>query len=164
MWNFAGLAERRPRLALLLAVAACEVAGASGAVFTSMGLGEWYPSLAKPALTPPDRVFGPVWTALFASIGVAAWLVWRRHDEPGAGAAAGLFVLQFVLNVSWSAAFFGARSPAAGLVVISLLWMAVAATAAAFHRVDRRAAYLMLPYLTWVTFAAYLNYAIWRLN
>ncbi|MFB6354687.1 MAG: TspO/MBR family protein [Halobacteriales archaeon] len=161
------LPERRPITSLGLAVIACEAVGASGAVFTAAGIETWYPTLVRPALAPPNWVFGPVWTALFALMGGAVWLVWRElggQKGPAARRALGWFAGQFVLNVAWSAAFFGARSPAAGLVVIGLLWLAILGTVRAFDRVDRRAALLLLPYLAWVGFAAYLNYAFWTLN
>ena len=161
------LPHRRPLVSLGLAIIACELVGASGAVFTVTGLETWYAGLERPGLAPPNWVFGPVWTALFALMGVAAWLVWRGLEGPDAAfARRGLdwFVGQFVLNLAWSAAFFGARSTAAGLVVIAALWLAILGTIRAFDRVDRRAALLLVPYLAWVTFAAYLNYAFWALN
>lgn len=165
--RLAALPRRRPGTALLLAVVGCVLVGASGSVFTASGLGTWYAGLEKPALAPPDWVFGPVWTVLFALMGVAAWLVWRQAatGEPAAARLAlGVFAAHFAVNVAWSAAFFGARSVRAGLVVVALLWVAVVATIATFARVDRRAALLLVPYFAWVTFAAYLNYAFWSLN
>jgi benzodiazapine receptor len=171
------LPRERPVLSLLVVVLACEVVGASGSVFTVTSLGSWYRTLTQPPLAPPDWVFGPVWTTLFALMGVAAWLVWReglRYGDPLAGDQGGLsrdarlallaFGGQFVLNVAWSAAFFGLQSPALGLVVIALLWLAIVATIALFARVDWRAAALMVPYLLWVSFASYLNYGFWALN
>jgi len=161
------LANRRPRTTLVAAIIVCEVVGASGSVFTTMGLESWYPSLVRPAIAPPNWVFAPVWTTLFALLGVAAWLVWRRATVVGPEAtrlAVGTFVVQFALNVAWSAVFFGGQSLAGGLLVIALLWLAIAATVAAFYGVDRRAAALLVPYLAWVTFAGYLNYAFWALN
>jgi len=165
--RWASLPERRPVASLALAVLACEFVGASGAVFTATGLQSWYGTLARPALAPPNWVFGPVWTALFALMGVAVWLVWRQVDGPrgrAARVALGVFAAHFVVNVAWSAAFFGLQSIIAGLVVIVVLLAAVLATVAAFARVDRRAAALLVPYLAWVGFAAYLNYGFWRLN
>lgn len=159
--------ERRPLLSLGVAIVLSELVGASGAVFTASGLESWYPSLIKPALAPPNWVFAPVWTTLFALMGAAAWLGWRNLSGPNAAAARlalGLFVGQFVLNLAWSAAFFGAQSIGGGLVVIAFLWLAIVATILAFRRVDRRAAVLLIPYLVWVSFAAYLNYAFWTLN
>ena len=165
--RWATLPDRRPLASLVLAVVDFELVGASGGVFTAMGLETRYPSLAKPALTPPSWVFGPVWTTLFALVGAAAWLVWRGLAGPAAPTARRAlwwFAGQFVLSVAWSAAFFGLRSPLAGLVVIAALWLAIVATVRASDRVDRRAAALLLPYLAWASFAAYLNYDLWALN
>lgn len=165
--RWAALPDRRPAASLVLAVLACEVVGASGAVFTAAGLQSWYATLAKPALAPPNWVFGPVWTALFALMGVAVWLVWRRIDGPRGDAARlalGLFAAHFLVNLAWSAVFFGLQSIVGGLVVIVVLVAATLATMAAFARVDRRAAALLVPYLAWVGFATYLNYGFWRLN
>lgn len=160
------MAHRRPATTLVAAIVICVVVGASGAVFTAQGLETWYPSLTKPWFTPPNRVFGPVWTLLFGLMGAAAWLVWQRYPErpDGARTALVLFGAQFALNVAWSAAFFGARSPLLGLAVIAALLVAVATTVAAFDRVDRWAALLLLPYLAWTAFAALLNLRIWMLN
>lgn len=165
--RLAGLPRDRPLVALAVAILVCEVIGASGAIFTAMGLESWYPSLERPDLAPPNWVFAPVWTALFALMGVAVWLVWRELDGPQASnATTGLWVFagHFVVNLAWSAVFFGARSLAGGFAVIVLLWLGILATIWAFDRVDRRAALLLVPYLAWVSFAGYLNYAIWMLN
>lgn len=165
--RLATLPQRHPLGSLLLSILLCEAVGASGSVFTTMGLDGWYGSLAKPAFAPPNWVFAPVWTTLFALIGVAAWRVWRSvpfAESESVRLAALVFVGQYALNVAWSAAFFGARSTLGGLVVIGLLWLAIVGTIAAFRRVDRPAAWLLVPYLVWVSFAGYLNYAIWALN
>jgi benzodiazapine receptor len=135
-----------------------------GGLFTSSGLGDWYDSLRKPPWTPPDAVFGPVWTVLYAAMGVAAWLVWRRAGWRGARVALGLFGVQLVLNAAWSGLFFGLRRPDLAAIEIVVLWVAILATILAFARVSRTAAGLMVPYLLWVTFASALNLAIWRLN
>jgi tryptophan-rich sensory protein len=158
--------QERPLLALALAVLVVEAVGASGAVFTARGLAEWYGTLRRPALAPPNWVFGPVWTALFALIGAALWLVWRRaeHSPRAVRFAVAVFVVHFAFNLAWSAVFFGMRAIGPGLAVILVLWGLIAATIWAFGRVDRRAAYLLVPYLLWVTFAAYLNYRFWVLN
>ena len=160
------LPRTRPWLALLLAVLVVEVVGASGAVFTAQGLAAWYGTLERPALAPPNWVFGPVWTTLFALMGVAVWLVWRRIETAPRRARLALaaFAGQFALNLAWSAAFFGAQAIGLGLIVIALLWLAIGVTIAAFDRVDRRAAVLLVPYLLWVSFALYLNYEFWVLN
>jgi tryptophan-rich sensory protein len=160
------LPRDRPIWALAIAIVTVEVVGASGAIFTAQGLGTWYETLQRPALAPPNWVFGPVWTLLFALIGVAVWLVWRRADAAPAAVrlALGVFVVHFAVNLGWSAVFFGMRNIAGGLVVIGLLWLLILATIRAFDRVDRRAALCLVPYLLWVTFAAYLNYRFWVLQ
>jgi len=113
-------------------------------------------------------VFGPVWTALFALMGVAVWLVWRRASDPAVASrvrtALVIFAVHFAFNLAWSAVFFGGRSIAGGLLVIVVLWVLIVVTIRAFDAVDRRAALLLVPYLAWVSFAAYLNYRFWVLN
>ncbi|MEY7849320.1 TspO/MBR family protein [Natrarchaeobius sp. A-rgal3] len=123
----------------------------------------WFQRLEKPFFYPPEIAFPVVWTLLFVLMGVALWLVWRS-DAGGRRLAIGLFALQMVFNVAWTPAFFSLESPLVGLAVISILWALVVATIGAFRRVDRRAALLLVPYLAWVTFAAVLNFEIWRLN
>jgi tryptophan-rich sensory protein len=160
------LPHRRPWLSLAVAILAVEIVGASGAIFTAQGLGEWYSSLRRPAAAPPNWLFGPVWTSLFGLIGVALWLVWRQYDErpDAARVAMGVFAVHFAFNLGWSAVFFGLQSIGWGLAVIALLWLLIVATMVAFDHVDRRAALLLVPYLLWVSFAAYLNYQFWVLN
>jgi tryptophan-rich sensory protein len=160
--------HERPRISLVLTVLAVELVGASGAVFTARGLASWYGTLQRPALAPPNWVFGPVWTTLFALMGIAVWLVWRRVSSPRyerrAQIALGVFGVHFVANLGWSAAFFGLQSVALGLAVIVLLLALILITMWAFDQVDRRASVLLFPYLLWTTFAAYLNYRFWVLN
>lgn len=160
--------QARPIPTAVGAILAVELVGASGSIFTAMGLESWYPALAKPPITPPSWVFAPVWTTLFALLGLAVWLVWRRTGDPADGRfarlALALFAVHMVVNVAWSAAFFGLQSVLAGLVVIAVLWGLIVATLGAFARVDRRAGALLGPYLAWTTFAAVLNGWLWVLN
>lgn len=160
------LPHDRPRGTLLVTILFVEIVGASGAVFTSQGLDSWYDTLTRPELAPPNWVFSPVWITLFALMGIALWLVWRRAiDEPRkARIAVGCFVVHFALNIGWSAVFFGMREIGWALTVIGLLWGAILVVIWAFARVDRRAALLLVPYLLWVSFAAYLNFQFWVLN
>jgi tryptophan-rich sensory protein len=162
------LPHERPRLSLVLAILVVELVGAAGAVFTAQGLESWYGTLQRPAFAPPNWVFGPVWTTLFALMGVAVWLVWRRLDSPRterrARVALAVFAIHFLANLGWSAAFFGLQSVTLGLAVIVVLLALIALTMWAFDRVDRRAALLLVPYLLWTAFAAYLNYRFWVLN
>jgi translocator protein len=141
-------------------VALCFAAAATGLVWTP---GEWYAQLHKPSWTPPDWLFGPVWSALYLMMGVAAWLVWRRGGHAARGALA-LFLVQLALNAAWTPAFFGLRNPGLGLIVILALWIAIAAAINAFWRQHRAAAALLVPYWAWVTYATALNFAVWRLN
>ena len=123
----------------------------------------WFRALEKPAFYPPEIAFPIVWTALFTLMGVALWLVWRA-DASGRRLALGLFVLQMAFNVAWTPVFFALEELFFGLLVIAILWVLVVATIVVFDRVDRRAAALLVPYLAWVTFAAVLNFELWRLN
>lgn len=155
----------RPVVELVLWIIAAQAAGAVGSVFTAAGVDTWYLTLQRPPLTPPGWLFGPVWVTLFALAGTGAWLV-SRSDAPRRAKrlAHGAFGLQLALGVVWSATFFAATAIAAGLAVILAVWLAVSANLLANARVDYRAGLAMVPYLAWVTFAAYLNYGFWRLN
>jgi translocator protein len=125
--------------------------------------GAWYDGLNKPAWNPPSWVFGPVWTALYVMMGAAAWLVWDRYRDEAKGALS-LFVVQLVFNAGWSAIFFGLQSPGLAFLEILVLWLLIAATIVAFWRHRPLAGALLLPYIAWVSFAAVLNFTIWRLN
>lgn len=126
--------------------------------------GPWYASLAKPAWTPPDAIFAPVWTLLYTLMAVAAWLVWRRAGFSGSRAALGWFIVQLVLNGAWSYLFFGLHRPDIAFCDIVALWLAILVALVLFWRVDRRAGALMVPYLLWVGFASFLNFSLWQLN
>lgn len=134
----------------------------SQATFSSVG--SWYTTLQKPAFNPPNWVFGPVWTLLYAWIAFAGWRLWERRRRPGGRPALIAWGVQLALNLGWSLLFFGLRSPALGLADIALLLAAIVATMLLAWRVCRIAALLLLPYLAWVSFAALLNFEIWRLN
>jgi len=155
---------RRERAALVGFIAGCAAVYAISGALTAVSVGGWYQGLAKPAFNPPDWLFAPVWGVLYAMMAVAVWRVWRLREHPGRSAALGLFAVQLLLNVGWSAVFFGLQAVGAALVEIVVLWLAIAATTAAFIRVDRGAGLMLVPYLLWVSFAAVLNAAIWRLN
>lgn len=155
-----------PRNLLVLAASFAGTFGiaALGAAVTAESVKSWYPTLAKPALTPPDIAFPIVWNILFALMAVAAWRVWRAVGVQRARGALGLFTLQLALNLAWSWLFFGQQQIGWALAEIGLLWLAIVACILAFVRIDRIAAWLLLPYLLWVSFAVYLTFAIWRLN
>ncbi len=148
-------------LSLAVFVAMVAVVAALGALFSP---DQWYAALAKPAWNPPNWVFGPVWTILYAMIAVAGWLLWLRRREPKSRAALVLFALQLVVNALWSWLFFGLKSPALALLDITVMWLLIAATVAMSFQVHRAAGWLLIPYWAWVSFAAALNLAIWQLN
>lgn len=158
-------------LKLIISIVVSELAGIIGSVFTVSSVSSWYKTLAKPALNPPSAVFGPVWITLYALMGVAAFLIWSSFAKALPGqekrkilTALFLFGIQLILNTLWSILFFGLHSPGSALVDIIFLWLAVFATIIAFYKISKVAAYLLLPYILWVSFATYLNYSIWVLN
>ena len=150
---------------LLLCIALPLLAGAIGSLFTMSSIPTWYATLNKPAFTPPNWVFGPVWTTLYVMMGISLYLI----VSGGLGVApvrqgVFLFAVQLVLNTLWSVIFFGMRSPFLGLVTILALIALVTATIFAFYRVSRPAAWLLVPYLCWGCFATALNAMVWVLK
>ena len=123
--------------------------------------GDWYVSINKPTWNPPSWIFGPVWTALYLMMAVAAWIVWRsdRWRRPLC-----LYFTQLVLNAAWTPVFFGAKEIGWALVVILALWTAILCTLLAFGRVSKLAGWMLVPYLAWVSFATVLNFMLWRMN
>ena len=140
---------------------ACFAAATLGVFFVP---GEWYAALKKPSWNPPSWLFGPVWTALYAMMAVAAWLVSKRGGFAAQRHPPTLFLVQLALNAAWTPLFFGLHWPGVAFAEIVLLWISIAATFAAFLSVSRAAAWLLIPYLAWVGFAAVLNFTLWRLN
>lgn len=151
-------------LVFLFFALTCFGAAAVGSAWTSSSVDTWYAQLHKPALNPPNWVFGPVWSVLYLLMAASAWLVWRNAGWRGAGYALALFFVQLGLNVVWSGLFFGLRLPGAALVEIFFLWAAIIATAVAFLPFSRTAFWFMMPYAAWVSFASFLNFELWRLN
>lgn len=139
----------------------CFGAAAMGAGF---GPGAWYASLNKPSFNPPNWIFGPVWTTLYLCMAIAAWRVSCRVPFPAAWRPLGLFLLQLALNAIWTPIFFGLHYLGWAFAEIVCLWGAILATILAFRKVDRVAMGLLVPYLAWVSFAAFLNFTLWRLN
>jgi benzodiazapine receptor len=144
----------------------CFGAAALGGLWTAPATSEggWYYQIARPSWTPPSWLFGPVWTALYLMMAIAGWLVWRQGDWAGQRRPLTLFLIQLALNALWSGLFFGLKSPGLAMAEIVVLWIAILLTMLAFFRVRRLAGWLLAPYLLWVTFAAALNFAVWRLN
>ncbi len=150
---------------LIISLIIPQLAGGLGSYFTIGSVKDWYPLLVKPALNPPAWVFGPVWTTLFALMGIGAFLVWKKGlDRRDVRIALGIFLGQLVLNTLWSIIFFGLHYPGGALVEIIFLWLAILATIIAFAKISKPAAWLLVPYITLVSFAAFLNYSIWQLN
>lgn len=155
---------RSSGIALGVILLLCLATGGLGAAWTNLSVATWYADLQKPSWNPPNWVFGPVWTALYVMMAVAAWLVWRERGLSWGKAPLALFAVQLVLNAAWSGLFFGLRNPGLALVEIALLWSAIVATAVSFSRISGWAAGLLVPYLGWVSFAAVLNGVIWWSN
>jgi tryptophan-rich sensory protein len=151
-------------IGLAFFVALCLGIGALGAAVVATSVDTWYAELAKPAFTPPDGVFGPVWALLYVLMAIAAWRVWRSADRDTRRGPLTLFVLQLALTLGWTVVFFGLQKIGAALATIVVLDVGVVVTTLAFRSLDRWSGLLMLPYLAWVAFATVLNIAIWRLN
>ncbi len=126
--------------------------------------GAWYASLAKPWWNPPNWIFGPVWTALYFMMALAAWLIWQEGGFRANRRALALFLTQLVLNAAWTPLFFGLHVLGVAFFELTGLWVAILATLLAFFRVSSVGGWLLVPYLIWVTFAGALNFALWRLN
>ena len=142
----------------------CFSVAAIGGLATAPNIPSWYAGLAKPSWTPPGWVFGPVWSVLYLTMAVAAWLVWRQNGLAKASVPMTLFGVQLVFNAVWSWLFFWLHSPGAAFLDIVLLWTAITATTVIFWRRSALAGLLFVPYLLWVSFAVALNFSIWRLN
>ena len=154
----------RSVISLALSIAVCFGAAAVGSSMTRPAIAGWYAALDKPSWTPPNAVFGPVWSVLYLMMAVAAWLVWRRAAAVSVAFPLAFFGLQLAANVAWSALFFGLKVPGLAFADIVVLWCLIAATIITFWRIIPLAGVLMLPYLAWVTFASALNLAMWRMN
>jgi tryptophan-rich sensory protein len=142
----------------------CFAAAGIGGAFTGPAIGGWYALLKKPAFNPPNWIFGPVWTVLYLSMALAAWLIWKRQGFAGAMLPFTFFFIQLALNCLWSIIFFGLHNPGLACADIILLWSAIAATLLLFYRISPAAGGLLIPYLAWVSYAALLNFALWRMN
>lgn len=157
---------QKSRMLLLLAcVLSCIIAGSSGSVFTVTKIETWYASLEKPWFTPPNWLFAPVWTTLFVLMGISVYMI-IKNGVAGVQERKCLYIftLQFGLNILWSFLFFWLESPVLGFIGIIFLWIAIAATINEFRKVSLAAAYLLVPYISWVTIAAMLNLGVLLLN
>ncbi len=152
-------------LVLIGFIILAQLAGIIGSVFTAGSVDTWYPTLQKPSFTPPSRLFAPVWITLYLLMGISAFLVWRKGwENTKVKSALRVFFFQLFLNAAWSILFFGLHWLFWAFVEIAILWLVIIIMILKFHRVSPPAAYLQVPYLLWVTFAAVLNLSIWLLN
>lgn len=152
-------------LKLSVSVVVCLCAGMIGSLFTRDAISNWYVFLQKPVFTPPGWLFAPVWTLLYIMMGIAVFLVWRKGlDQFQVREGIVIFIIQLILNAGWSYAFFGLKSPLTGLIVIVPLWTAILLTIINFYKVSRVAAFLLIPYILWVSFATVLNFSFYLLN
>ncbi|MFH1442648.1 MAG: TspO/MBR family protein [Candidatus Micrarchaeota archaeon] len=149
---------------LVISIAVCQLAGILGSFFTIQNIPTWYATLNKPLFSPPNWLFGPVWTLLYLGMGVSLYFIWIKKKSTVRDLAIKIFAIQLFLNFLWSFLFFGMRNPAIGLVCIIALWLSIAATFIKFKPIDQRAAFLLVPYLMWVGFATILNFYLWQLN
>ena len=152
-------------LKLIIAIAIPLAVGATSGFFTITGIESWYQTINKPSWNPPGSVFGPVWTTLYVLMGVALFLVWKSSgSDTLKRTAITLFAIQLILNFFWSFIFFDQQQPGWAFVEIITLWFFILLTIFSFTRVSKTAAWLLVPYISWVSFAAILNYTIWKLN
>lgn len=150
---------------LIACIAVCQGAGIIGSIFTASSSATWYQTLNKPWFNPPGSVFLPVWIMLYALMGISLFMIWQEgKGSPNYRSALAVFAAQLLINVLWSYAFFGLQSPFAGVLVIVLLWFLILQTIVSFFSIRRDAALILVPYFLWVSFAAVLNYSLWRLN
>ena len=151
-------------LKAVLSISLCFVLGSSGGLLTINEIPGWYAALQKPSFNPPNWLFGPVWTALYIMMGVAFYLVWRNPPSAGRKKALSAFLVQFALNCAWTPVFFAMHQLGAALVVIVLMWLAILRTIFLFAPFSKTGSWLLVPYISWVSFATLLNAAIWWLN
>ncbi|MBN2487932.1 MAG: tryptophan-rich sensory protein [Methanosarcinaceae archaeon] len=150
---------------LVVSIAICQMAGLIGSIFTSPSIPGWYATLQKPFFSPPNWVFAPVWILLFTLMGISLYLVWIEGiSDRKVRSGILIFSFQLILNIVWSFLFFALQSPFYAFLEIIVLWFAILLTIYQFNKINRNASYLLVPYLFWVSFAAILNFSIWRLN
>lgn len=174
---------------LLISIIICQLAGVIGSIFTTPSISTWYALFQKPDFMPPNWLFAPAWITLFLLMGISLYLVWAKNwsvrvsesqspakkawnpisEKLWVGAwkeenSIAIFILQLILNILWSVIFFGLKLPGPAFFEILMLWFAILYTIINFYRISKIAAYLLIPYILWVTFAAFLNFSIWQLN
>ncbi|MDX1920268.1 MAG: TspO/MBR family protein [Candidatus Caenarcaniphilales bacterium] len=150
-------------ISLIVFIIICEAVGIIGGLATYSSLGSWYADLQKPSLTPPNWIFGPVWTSLYALMGISAWLIYHSKSEQKQRALT-IFFTQLFINFIWSFLFFGLKSTLWGFVGIIALLLSIILTMIKFHKISKWAFGLLVPYLLWVSFATYISGELWYLN
>ena len=158
------MTPKHPWIGLIVLLVVCFAAAGIGGAVTTPKISTWYSTLVKPSWNPPAWIFGPVWSALYFCMAVAAWLVWRQGGFSGAKVPLTQFVVQLALNVLWSCIFFGLEKPGLAFGEVLLLWLTIVTTMVLFWQRSMIAGILFVPYLAWVSFASFLNFTIWRLN
>lgn len=149
---------------VLGAIVALVITFGAGYIGSRFPADEWHAALSKPSWNPPNWLFGPVWSVLYLLMAISVWLVWREKGTSGAILPLGIFLLQLILNAAWSWLFFGLHKPMWAFAEIIALWLAILVNVILFWRINTIGGMLLVPYLAWVTFAAFLNYTLWRLN
>jgi tryptophan-rich sensory protein len=149
---------------LIVSIVIAQLAGIIGSLFTITSSNSWYANLIKPSFNPPNWIFGPVWTLLYLLMGVSLYLIWVSKNSRNRKIGLYLFFTQLVLNSLWSILFFGLQNPLFAFIEIIILWLAILLTIIYFYKVNKKAAYLLIPYILWVTFATILNFSIFILN
>lgn len=150
---------------LIFSIAISELAGIIGSIGTITSISSWYVYLNKPIFNPPNYIFGPVWTVLYAMMGISLYFVWvKGYKKVQVKRAINIFFIHLVVNTLWSIVFFGLHQLGLALIIILILFGMILYLIKIFRPIDRRASYLLVPYLLWVSFATILNLAIWRLN
>jgi translocator protein len=149
---------------LIASLVMCQVAGIIGSLFTASSIPIWYAALNKPIFNPPNWIFAPVWIFLYILMGISFYLIWIKSDVPNFGLLFSLFLFQLILNSFWTIIFFGLKSPLLAFIEIIILWIAILFCIILFYKVSKVSSVLLIPYILWVSFAAILNFAIWKLN
>ena len=149
---------------LIASIALCQMAGIIGSVFTASSIPTWYATLEKPFFNPPNWLFGPVWITLYTMMGISFYLIWHTVKSKKKDKLIKLFLGHLVLNALWSIVFFGAQQMGVAFIVIGLLWTMIVSLIRGFAPLNKTAAWLLVPYLAWVSFATLLNAALWYLN
>lgn len=148
---------------LIVSIVICQLAGIMGSFFTSDSVKTWYPTLIKPSFNPPNGVFAPVWTTLFLLMGISLYLIWTSKSKKKKLPLT-FFGIQLGLNILWSILFFGLKMPLFAFIEIIILWTFILLTIISFYKISKASAYLLIPYLLWVSFAVVLNFALFYLN